>query len=87
GGHNGLASLIDSLDSTRFPRLRIGIGGPGGLKAEDYVLQPIPEAERPGLASAVERAAAAVRLWIRLGTERAMSEVNRADLDRDAERA
>jgi PTH1 family peptidyl-tRNA hydrolase len=87
GGHNGLRSLIDSLDSTGFPRLRIGIGGPAGLKAEEYVLQPVPEAERPSLASAVERAAAAVRLWIRAGTENAMSEVNRADLDRDADRA
>ena len=27
GGHNGLKSVIESLDSSGFPRLRLGIGG------------------------------------------------------------
>ncbi|MFQ5498566.1 MAG: aminoacyl-tRNA hydrolase [Candidatus Zixiibacteriota bacterium] len=28
GGHNGLASIADTLDSSDFPRLRLGIGPP-----------------------------------------------------------
>ncbi|GIS68731.1 MAG: hypothetical protein CM1200mP8_2890 [Chloroflexota bacterium] len=28
GGHNGLKSIISSLETLEFPRLRIGIGSP-----------------------------------------------------------
>jgi PTH1 family peptidyl-tRNA hydrolase len=87
GGHNGLCSLIDHLGSTAFARLRIGIGDPGDRPAEEYVLEPFPESERPVAEEAVERAAHAVRLWVRLGTERAMTEVNRAVLDPGEDRA
>jgi len=86
GGHNGLRSLIDALGTEAFPRLRIGIGEPSG-PAEDYVLAPFPPAEREAAGKAVARAADGVRLWIRLGGERAMGEVNRRDLDPPADPA
>jgi len=87
GGHNGLFSLIESLGTEAFPRLRIGVGEPVGVAAEDYVLAPFPPAERPAATEAVARAAEAVRLWLRLGAARAMGEVNRRDLDPPAEPA
>jgi len=77
GGHNGLRSLIDHLGTEAFPRLRLGIGDPGGRPREEYVLDPIPAAERAPIDRAVEAAAAAVVTWARLGTDRAMSLVNR----------
>jgi len=86
GGHNGLRSLIDALGTDAFPRLRIGIGEPLG-RAEDYVLAPFPPAEREAAREAVSRGADGVRLWIRLGGERAMGEVNRRDLDPPADPA
>lgn len=43
GGHNGLLSVIESLGTNEFPRLRIGIRPPGlerqPGKAEDFVLK------------------------------------------------
>ena len=84
GGHNGLLSLIQSLGTEAFPRLRLGIGAPGPEPAERYVLQPFAPGEQGAADAAVVRAAEAVRLWLRLGGERAMGEVNRRDLDPSA---
>ncbi len=40
GGHKGMASIIDALNSNRFPRMRIGIGRPSGrMDPADFVLQ------------------------------------------------
>jgi len=43
GGHNGLKSIIESLGTQEFPRLKIGIRPPGAArqpgKAEDFVLE------------------------------------------------
>jgi PTH1 family peptidyl-tRNA hydrolase len=80
GGHNGLRSLIESLGGEAFPRLRLGIGEPRG-PAERYVLEPFPPAERKAADEAVARGGEGVRLWLRLGGEGAMGEVNRRDLD------
>lgn len=39
GGHNGLASIIETLESENFPRLRLGIGTPPDtVDRADYVL-------------------------------------------------
>lgn len=45
-GHKGVQSIIESLGSKRFYRLRLGIGAPE-LEQEvtDYVLQPLTEKE------------------------------------------
>lgn len=43
GGHRGLASIIQCLQTTDFPRLRVGIGRPepgSGVSIVDYVLAP-----------------------------------------------
>ena len=47
GGHNGIRDLIQTLGSTEFPRLRVGVGNsfpPGGQV--DFVLSPFDDAER-----------------------------------------
>jgi PTH1 family peptidyl-tRNA hydrolase len=87
GGHNGLKSLIASLGTGDFPRLRIGIGDPGTVPAETYVLEPFAEEERAAMERAIGAAADAVRLWVEQGVEKAMAEVNRADLDHPRDRA
>ncbi len=79
GGHNGLTSLIQELNTTEFWRLRCGIGrdfGPGGLV--DYVLSPFPESEHFLLGQAIKQAAEAIDAIVRQGAERAMQVVNRA---------
>ncbi len=81
GGHNGLRSLVESLGTEAFPRLRLGVGEPPGVPAERYVLEPFPPEEREAAENAVTKGAEGVRLWLRLGAERAMGELNRRDLD------
>lgn len=49
-GHRGVQSVIDSLGTNDFYRLRAGIGAPpAGLETEDYVLQPFTSVEEPYL--------------------------------------
>ena len=57
GGHNGLVSIIEALDSAEFARLRIGIGHPAGAKLRDFVLSTFLPAELPAVEEAVERSA------------------------------
>ncbi|MGK9367710.1 aminoacyl-tRNA hydrolase, partial [Melioribacter sp. Ez-97] len=56
GGHNGLKSIIEHLESNNFPRLRFGIGEPGDLTLSEYVLSPFPEDELKTINSSVEKA-------------------------------
>src|SRR3990167_1364456 len=47
GGHNGVASIINSIDTQRFSRLRIGIGRPAtGDDVVAYVLKPFLPGEK-----------------------------------------
>lgn len=84
GGHNGLRSIIASIGSQDFPRLRIGIGRPllGGQPTTDpeavaaYVLSQPPPEERRALEEALERATAAIADIVERGVEVAMSRHN-----------
>ncbi len=54
-GHHGLASIIGVLQTSEFPRLRIGIGRPRKRGTEaTYVLSPFKESEKEVLAGVVE---------------------------------
>jgi len=76
GGHKGLQSIIEELDSQEFARLRVGVGDPGGEDAADYVLAPFAPPEVPTINAALARAADAVELWLAEGTARAMAAFN-----------
>ncbi len=77
GGHKGVASIIQHLGTTEFPRLRVGIGRPPGrMDPVDYVLSPFTPEEEETMAVVREEAADAVELWVRVGTDRAMNRVN-----------
>ena len=49
GGHNGMRSIIDRLETTEFPRLRVGIAPESGdvEDGSDFVLSPFSRHERP----------------------------------------
>jgi len=81
GGHNGLRSIEAALGTDRYPRIRLGIGGPGSQPIPEYVLAPIPDAERPAVNASIEKAVEAVRLWLRLDLQQAMAVANAPDLD------
>jgi PTH1 family peptidyl-tRNA hydrolase len=77
GGHNGMQSLLDTLGTPAFPRLRLGVGGPPpGVPLPDWVLGTFPAEEMERLPEFVGRAADAVLEVARLGVEAAMPAVN-----------
>jgi PTH1 family peptidyl-tRNA hydrolase len=80
GGHKGMRSIIGSLGTQGFPRLRVGIDRPpGGMDAADYVLQPFSGYEASCLAKTIDQAVAAVECWLAEGIETAMDGFNRPD--------
>ncbi|MFH1387389.1 MAG: aminoacyl-tRNA hydrolase [bacterium] len=61
GGHHGIESIISSIGTTEFNRVRIGIGRESlSGDVSDYVLAKIPPSQREALAEAVIKAAEAV---------------------------
>ncbi|MFZ5898954.1 MAG: aminoacyl-tRNA hydrolase, partial [Bacillota bacterium] len=57
GGHRGMQSIIESLGTDQFPRLRVGIGR--GEDVVDYVLGRFSEEEQAVLAEVIDAAARA----------------------------
>lgn len=76
GGHNGLKSIIASLGSDQFARVRIGVGAPQGAWI-DHVLGEFGPEERVRVQEAVEEAANAVEVLLREGPEAAANRFNR----------
>ena len=77
GGHNGLKSIIERLDSTAFPRLRMGIGPvPPRVDAAEFVLAEFLPEEEAAVAEMVVAAMACAEAWIVDGVERAMARFN-----------
>ena len=78
GGHNGLLSIIESLGTEEFPRLRIGVSrGAEDRDLADYVLARFESDEQVAVKSTVDRAADAVEMFVFEGIEQAMNEFNR----------
>lgn len=78
GGHNGLKSIISSLGSDEFPRIKIGVGAPDhpGFDLADWVLGSFSPKDRELIDGAVKRAAKAIEVYIRNGPDEAMSLFN-----------
>lgn len=77
GGHNGLKDIERVLGSDQYPRLRIGIDPtPPRMAGKDYVLQKFSTEQQERLWPAMNRATAALVLWIEKGVGPAMSQYN-----------
>ena len=66
GGQNGVRSIIQSLGTDRFPRLRVGIGRPP-TDAVRHVLGGFSDEESGAMDHAVAEAADAILFWLRSG--------------------
>ena len=78
GSHNGLKSIIGTIGSSDFPRVRMGIQpdhAVGDLAA--YVLRPMRKADLEAAGEMAEQAAEAVELIITRGIAQAMNRFNR----------
>ncbi len=77
GRHNGLRSIIDTLEVSGFHRLRMGIGGPpAGTDLIDFVLSGFTEEEEASVEASVRSAADGVFTWRTEGLEAAMNRFN-----------
>lgn len=77
GGHNGLRSIIETLATEDFPRLRLGIGPvPAKQDPADFVLERFLPKEEERLPEFIDRAVAALEAAVQ-DLEKAMNEYNR----------
>ncbi len=78
GGHNGLGSIIQHLNTKLFARLRIGIGTEYAKKdMTKFVLSNFSRNEQKELDSILDQAVDAVLCFIRDGIDKAMNTYNR----------
>jgi len=66
GGHNGMRSIINTLGTDRFRRLRIGIGRPG-TDAARHVLSRFDADEQVEIDISVAEASEAILDWLETG--------------------
>jgi len=78
GGHNGIKSIIQSLGTDKFPRVKVGVGAKPhpDYDLADWVLSKFSAQEEKDLAPALENAAKAALLVLEQGTEKAASAFN-----------
>jgi PTH1 family peptidyl-tRNA hydrolase len=82
GGHNGLRSIIETLGTEAFPRLRVGVGpAEPGTSYADFVLAPFPRDDRERLGEVVARAADCAESAASEGLHAAMNRFNRRPAD------
>ena len=77
GSHNGMKSVVEELNSTDFPRVRVGIGKPE-FKGDtiNYVIGKMPEEEFEKLDKATQIAADDVVEIVKNGIDTAMNKYN-----------
>ena len=78
GGHNGIKSIIQSLGTDQFPRVKVGVGAKPhpDYDLADWVLSKFSAQEEKALAPALENAANAALMVLDQGTEKAASAYN-----------
>jgi PTH1 family peptidyl-tRNA hydrolase len=77
GGHKGVRSIIGSIGSKEFSRLKIGIGRPGSpVPIDKYVLSPFMSEEVPMIDKVLDIGTKALVFFLEKGIEAAMNEFN-----------
>ncbi len=80
GGHNGLKSLIEMLESADFLRLRLGVGGlyrKSALNTVDFVLTPFSHEEQCLVDDVKSRCVTGISTVVGAGIDSAMNFINR----------
>jgi len=80
GGHRGMDSIAQTIGSTAFPRIRLGIGRPphneGAVSLADYVLAPFDTGELKGLDDMLNAGVACLETILSDGITTAMNRFN-----------
>lgn len=79
-GHKGMQSIIQSLGTQSFPRLRMGIGKAAGkMRTPSHVLQDFSAKEQEILPIVLKEAVEAILSFVSEGIDEAMNRYNRSD--------
>ncbi|MBC7840278.1 MAG: aminoacyl-tRNA hydrolase [Nitrospiraceae bacterium] len=82
GGHNGIRSVIDAVETPQFVRIKIGIGRPAPRQdSADYVLQAFTREDIDVLSPCLDRAVDALESVIHRGIAVAMNQFNVRERD------
>jgi PTH1 family peptidyl-tRNA hydrolase len=79
GGHLGLRSIINSLESSAFPRLRIGVGCPD-RDVVSYVLSSFTTEEKKILVSIIEKGIQGIEIMFKENFVKAQNYINSVNL-------
>lgn len=78
GGHNGIKSIIGSLGTDKFKRIRVGVGEkPKNWDLADFVLSPFSGEERELVDEGIRHGADALELILQDDIDGAMNRYNR----------
>lgn len=78
GGHNGIKSIIECLDSEDFPRIKLGVGSKPHKDYDlaDWVLSRFSDDEMKLMQSSADNACKALEYIVSGQTDKAMNEFN-----------
>lgn len=79
GGHNGLKSVEESLQTNRYPRLRIGVGDREEGELADHVLGRFSDEDERLIPGVLERVVQSIEIWLDKGITSAMNFANKKD--------
>jgi peptidyl-tRNA hydrolase, PTH1 family len=78
GGHNGLISIIETIETTEFPRIRFGIGSDFAKGYQvDYVLGRWDREEEKVLLPRIDTAVEMIKSFVLAGADRTMNIFNK----------
>ena len=78
GGHNGLKSILELLDSTNINRLKVGIDKPSSNTTMlDYVLGDFTNDEQKELPNILDNVCNSIYIWLTTDIQKAMTSVNK----------
>ena len=78
GGHNGLANIIELLESQNFTRIRMGIGNDFRRGGQiDFVLGELTPEEKEAMPELCNKVIGGVRDFTTVGPDRAMTYLNK----------
>ena len=78
GGHNGIKSIIEHLQSNCFPRIRLGIGRPNEVvDLSGYVLSNFKKEEKEKATKMILESVDALKMIFKDGIDKAMTTYNK----------
>ena len=78
GGHNGIKSIIQSIGTDKFDRLKVGVGPvPDLIPIDSYVLADFSKEELEGIQKMGKIALDTVDCWLKEGIEKAQNKYNK----------